>query len=198
MGAALDIIDRRVGLLRERVVSAVSFLVAATLASVVVSEARAYFVLVSLGAAGWAVIAGARLRVASRDREATLDRLVLAGSCDPRCQRRRAYLESAQLHHRLARMLRQTCEQARYRTPSAMWMVDHQIVHAVEHDLRELATVFDTAAGRLPPTAVALVRLLVASPSSPLYELHPTAESERRAIQTTQRILARCRAELDD
>jgi hypothetical protein len=164
----------------------------------VVSEVRAYFVLVSVGAAGWAVIAGARLRVASRDREATLDRLVPAGSCDPRCERRRAYLESAQLHHRLARMLRQTCEQARYRTPSAMWMVDHQIVHAVEHDLRELATVFDTAAGHLPPTAVALVRLLVASPSSPLYELHPTAESERRAIQTTQRILDRCRAELDD
>jgi len=128
----------------------------------------------------------------------TLDRLVLAGSCDPRCEQRRAYLESARLHHRLARMLRQTCEQARYRTPSAVWMVDHQIVRAVEHDLRELATVFDTAAGHLPPTAVALVRLLVASHSSPLYQLHPTAESERRAIQTTQRILARCHAELHD
>jgi len=195
---ALDTIDRRMEWLRERVVSAVSFLVASTVASIVVPELRAYFVLVSLGAAGWALIAGARLRATSRDREAMLDRLVLAGSCDPRCERRRAYLESAQLHHRLARMLRQTCEQARYRTPSAMRMVDHQIVHAVEHDLRELATVFDTAAGHLPPTAVALVRLLVASPSSPLYELHPTAESERRAIQTTQRILARCHAELHD
>jgi len=193
----LDRIDGRMEWLRERVVSAVSFLVASTVASIVVSELRAYFVLVSLGAAGWALIAGARLRAASRDREAMLDRLVLAGSCDPRCERRRAYLGSAQLHHRLARMLRQTCEHARYRTPSAMWMVDHQIVHAVERDLRELATVFDTAAGHLPPTAVALVRLLVASPSSPLYQLHPTAESERRAIQTTERILARCRAELD-
>jgi hypothetical protein len=194
---ALDTIDRRIEWLRERVVSAVSFLVASTVASVVVSELRAYFVLVSLGAAGWALIAGARLRVSSRDREALLDRLVLAGSCDPRCERRRAYLESAQLHHRLARMLRQTCEHARYSTPSAMWMVDHQIVHAVEPDLRELAKVFDSAAGHLPPAAVALVRLLVASPSSPLYQLHPNAESERRAIQTTQRILARCRAELD-
>jgi hypothetical protein len=193
----LDRIDGRMEWLRERVVSAVSFLVASTVASILVSELRAYFVLVSLGAAGWALTAGARLRSASRDREAMLDRLVLAGSCDPRCERRRAYLGSAQLHHRLARMLRQTCEHARYRTPSAMWMVDHQIVHAVERDLRELATVFDTAAGHLPPTAVALVRLLVASPSSPLYQLHPTAESERRAIQTTERILARCRAELD-
>jgi hypothetical protein len=193
----LDRIDGRMEWLRERVVSAVSFLVASTVASILVSELRAYFVLVSLGAAGWALIAGARLRAASRDREAVLDRLVLAGSCDPRCERRRAYLGSAQLHHRLAQMLRQTCEHARYRTPSAMWMVDHQIVHAVERDLRELATVFDTAAGHLPPTAVALVRLLVASPSSPLYQLHPTAESERRAIQTTERILARCRAELD-
>jgi len=195
---ALDTLDRRMEWLRERVVSAVSFLVASTVASVVIPELRAYFMLVSLGAAGWALIAGAQLRATSRDREAMLDRLVLAGSCDPRCERRRAYLESAQLHHRLARMLRQTCEQARYRTPSAVWMVDHQIVRAVEHDLRELATVFDTAAGHLPPAAVALVRLLVASPSSPLYELHPTAESERRALQTTQRILARCRAELDD
>jgi hypothetical protein len=94
-------------------------------------------------------------------------------------------------------MLRETCEQSRLATSSAAWFVDHRAVRAVEHDLRALAAVFDDDAGHLPPAAVALVHYLLASRFSPLYQAHRDAGAERQAIQTTQRIIARCRAELD-
>jgi hypothetical protein len=194
----LDAIERRVEWLRDRLVSALAFTIAAAVASVLVSESRAFFVLVSMGACGWVWLESTRLRLAVFDLRSALDELVLAGSRDPRCERRRLDLRSARLQHRLARMLRQTCEQARCYAPSgALWGVDRQAVHAVERDLRELATVFEAGAGHLPPPAVALVHLLLASRFSPLYEVHPDTASERRAIQTTQRIIARCHAELD-
>ena len=43
--------------------------------------------LVVVGAAAWAVMEVARLCFAEVDRVAALDRLVLAGSSDPRCER---------------------------------------------------------------------------------------------------------------
>jgi len=194
----LDTIERRVERLHERLVSAFALSAAAVAASVVVSGVRAYFVLVSLGGAAWVLIESFRWRVAAADRESALDELVVAGSSDPRCGRRRADLGSARYQHRLAQMLRQTCEQSHCYRPGAAWLVDREAVHAVERDLRELATVFDHDAGHLPPAAGAVVHLLLASKSSPLYEMHPDPASERRAIQTAQGIIARCRAELDD
>ncbi|HSD04041.1 MAG TPA: hypothetical protein VLB81_16815 [Gaiellales bacterium] len=193
----LDTIERGVRRRQERLVSAVAFTASAAAAGVVVSELGTYFVLVSLGAAGWTLFEGARLRLAEFERESVLDELVLAGSWDPRCERRRADLGSPRLHHRLARMLRETCEQSRFATSSAVWFVDHGAVRAVEHDLRALAAVFDDDAGHLPPAAVALVHYLLASRFSPLHQVNPDPAAERQAIQTTQRIIARCRAELD-
>jgi hypothetical protein len=194
----LDIMNDQVERLRDRVVSAAVFVASAASASLVVSDLRQYFVLVSVGAAVWLLVEGIRLRSARSDRDAALDQLVLTGSRDPRCERRRLVLGSPQLHHRLAGMLRQTCDQAHCYTPGALWLVDRQAVHAVEHDLRELARVFDRDAGRLPPAAVALVRYLLWSRLSPLYDVHLDPQSKRRAVQATQRIVARCRAELED
>jgi hypothetical protein len=194
----LDTIDRRVAYLRDRLVSACAFLLAAAVAGAAVSELRAYFVLVALGAAVWALVEGARLRLAAFDRESALDHLVLAGSRDPRCERRRADLGSAQLQCRLAQILRETCEQSHCRAPGALWFLDRRTVHAVEHDLQELAKVFDHDAGHLPPAAVAGVHLLLSPRLSPLFEPHPDAASERRAIETAERIIRRCRAELGD
>jgi hypothetical protein len=194
----LDTIDRQGERLRERLVSACAFVLAAGVAGVAVSELRTFFVLVAVGAAGWALVEGVRLRLAAFDRESALDQLVLAGSRDPRCDRRRADLRSAQLQYRLALILRQTCEQSHCSTPGAPWFLDHRAVHAVEHDLRELATVFAHDAGHLPPAAVAGVNLLLSPRLSPLFEPHPDAAAERRAIAAVERIISRCRAELDD
>ena len=192
----LDMIEREVRRRQERLVSAVAFAASAAAACVTVSEFSTYFLLVSLGAAGWMLVEVTRLRLAEFERESVLDELVLAGSCDPRCERRRADLRSPRLHHRLARMLREICEQSRFAATGAVWFVDDGAVRAVEHDLRALAAVFDDDAGHLPPAAVALVRYLLASRFSPLYQVHPDAAAERQAIQTTQRIIARCQAEL--
>ena len=195
----LDSMDQRVGWLRERLVSALAFTLAAGVAAVVVTELRAYFALVTLGAICWALVEGARLRLAAFDRESMLDELVTVGSCDPRCERRRADLGSALLHRHLARMLRQTSVEAhRYTPTTTMSLGDRHVMHAVEHDLRELAMVFDEDAGNLPPAAVALVHFLLLSRSSPLCMVYPDAVSQRRATETAQRIIARCRAELDD
>jgi hypothetical protein len=183
--------------LRERV-SALAVSLSAAVAGAALPGLRSYFELLSLGAAGWLVVDGVRLRLASFARRSALDQLVLAGSWDPRCPRRRADLESERLQRRLARMLRQTCEQSHCSTAGSLWLVDREVVHAVEADLRELATVFDHNAGHPPPAAVALVHLLLASRASPLFEVHLDPASERRAIQTAQRLGARCRTELGE
>ena len=194
----LDAIDRRAASVRDRLVSACAFLAAAGAAAAAIPQLRAYFGLVALGAAGWAAVEGVRVRLAAFDRESTLDQLVLAGSQDPRCERRRRDLRSAQLQYRLARILRDTCEQSHCSAPGALWFLDRQAVHAVEHDLRELARVFDHDAGHLPPAAVAGVHLLLSPRLSPLFEAHPDAASERRAIEAVERLISRCRAELAD
>jgi hypothetical protein len=193
----LNTIEREVGRRQERLVSALAFTASAGAAAALAPELGTYFVLVSLGAVGWMLVEWARLRLAELERESALDELVLSGSWDPRCERRRADLGSPRLHHRLARMLRETCEQSRFAAPSAAWFVDHGAVRAVEHDLRALAAVFDDDAGHLPPAAVALVHYLLASRFSPLYQMQRDAAAERQAIETTERIIARCRAELD-
>jgi hypothetical protein len=193
----LDAIERHLNRLRERLVSALTLVVAAGVASIAIPELRAYFALVSLGAGGWVLIESVRLQFAAFDRESALNQLVLAGSRDPRCESRRADLRSAQFHHSLARTLRETCEQSHGAT-QGVGFVDRRAVRAVEADLRELAAVFDNDAGRLPPTAAALVDLLLSPRESPLFGVHPDSTSERHAVQTVQRIIARCRIELGD
>ena len=194
----LDRIDRRAEWLRDRLVSACALTLAAGVAGTAVPEVRAYFALVALGAVGWALLEVSRLRLTAFDRESALDQLVLAGSCDPRCERRRADLGSAQLQYRLAQILRETCEQSHSCAPGALWFLDRRAVHAVEHDLRELARVFDRGAGHLPPAAVASVHLLLSPRLSPLFGAHADPASERRAIETVELIISRCRAELED
>lgn len=194
----LDAIERHLNRLRERLVSALALVVAAAVASIAISELRAYFALVSLGAGGWVLIESVRLQFAAFDRESALNQLVLAGSRDPRCESRRADLRSAQFHHSLARTLRETCEQSHGATHGGVGFVDRRAVRAVEADLRELASVFDNDAGRLPPTAAALVDLLLSPRESPLFGVHSDSTSERHAVQTVQRIIARCRSELGD
>jgi hypothetical protein len=143
------------------------------------------------------LIESVRLQFTAFDRESALNQLVLAGSRDPRCESRRADLRSAQFHHSLARTLRETCEQSHGAT-QGVGFVDRRAVRAVEADLRDLAAVFDNDAGRLPPTAAALVDLLLSPRESPLFGVHPDSTSERHAVQTVQRIIARCRSELGD
>ena len=92
--SALDEIGRRVAQLQERLVSAVVFAAAAAAAALVVPPERRFMVCVCLGAAGWAMIECFRLHVAGDDERETLDQLILVGSCDPRCERRRAQLRS--------------------------------------------------------------------------------------------------------
>jgi hypothetical protein len=196
--SALDEIGRRVAQLQERLVSAVVFAAAAAGAALVVPPERRYMVCVCLGAAGWAMIECFRLHVAGDDERETLDQLILAGSCDPRCERRRAQLRSAAVQHNLARMLRQTCVRAHTGGAATDWLLDWRTVQAVEDDLRQLAAVFDRDAGSVPPEAVVRIRMLIGSPASPLCVARASADSRRRAIRSAQTMIARCRADLPD
>lgn len=110
----LDEIARRSAQLQDRLVSAVTFSASAGAAALFVPVERSFMLLVAVGAVVWAVIEVTRLWVAAGDRVVALDRLVLAGSSDPRCQRRRSQLRSPRVHHRLARTLRQTCQQSHH------------------------------------------------------------------------------------
>jgi hypothetical protein len=195
----LDEIARRSARLQDRLVSAVTFSAAALASALLVPAERSFMLLVAVGAVAWAVIEVTRLWVAEGDRVVALDRLVLAGSADPRCERRRSQLRSPRVHHRLARMLRQTCQQSHRRSPGtiSLWLLDRRAVRAVEDDLEELAEVFDNDAGHLPPEAVVRARMLVAPRSSPLYAVtYMDAVSSKRAIRDAQLMIARCRAEL--
>jgi hypothetical protein len=177
----------------------VTFSAAAAAAALFVPAERSFMLLVAAWAAAWAVIEVTRLWGAAGDRVAALDRLVLAGSSDPRCERRRSQLRSPRVHHRLAQTLRQTCQQA-HRSGTAtlsLWLLDRRAVRAVEDDLEELAEVFDNDAGHLPPEAVVRARMLVAPQSSPLYTVtYADAVASGRAIRDAQLMIARCRAEL--
>jgi hypothetical protein len=192
----LDTIERRADQLRDRLVSALAFASAAAAAAVLVSVWRQYLLFVAIGAACWWLIEAARLRLAAEARESALDQLVLAGSHDPRCERRRADLASARAQYDVARSLRRICEQSHGSGLSAAAILDRHAVRAVEHDLQELAATFDRAAGDLPPEAVVRTRMLIALPWSPLYAEHPDIASEGRAIQDAKRMIARCRADI--
>lgn len=195
----LDEIARRSARLQDRLVSAVTFSAAAGAAGLFVPAERTFMLLVAAWAAAWAVIEVTRLWGAAGDRVATLDRLVLAGSSDPRCERRRSQLRSPRVHHRLAQTLRQTCQQSHHSSPGtiSLWLLDRRAVQAVEDDLEELAEVFDNDAGHLPPEAVVRAHMLVAPRSSPLYTVtYMDAVSSKRAIRDAQLMIARCRAEL--
>ena len=195
----LDEIARRTARLQDRLISAVAFSAAAGASALLVPAERSFMLLVAAWAAAWAVIEVIRLWDAAGDRVAALDRLVLAGSSDPRCERRRSQLRSPRVHHRLARMLRQTCQQSHRHSPGIMslWLLDRRAVRAVEDDLEDLAEVFDHDAGHLPPEAVVRVRMLIAPQSSPLYTVtYMDAAASKRAIRDAQLMIARCRAEL--
>jgi hypothetical protein len=195
----LDEIARRSVRLQDRLVSAVTFSAAAGAAALLVPAERSFMLLVAVGAAAWALIEVTRLWLAQGDRVAALDRLVLAGSSDPRCERRRSQLRSPRVHHRLARTLRRTCQHSHHSSRGALslWLLDQRAVQAVEGDLEELAEVFDNDAGHLPPEAVVRARMLIAPRSSPLYTFtYMDAASSKRAIRDAQLMIAHCRAEL--
>ena len=123
--------------------SAIVFLVGAGASALLVSAEQQFMLMVGLGAAVWLAIELTRLRLASDDRLETLDRMILAGSDDPRCGRRRAQLRSPRVQRSLARTLRQTCTEAQNYHPAIGWLLDWGTVRAVEDDLRELADVLD-------------------------------------------------------
>jgi hypothetical protein len=193
----LNAIDRHVERLRGRLVSALAFAAAAA-AAALVPAIREYLLLVGAGAAGWASVEAGRLMLAATERRSVIDRMVLAGSRDPRCLGRRAELRSARSQHEVARMLRETCAQAHSRSPGGVSVVDRHTVRAVEHDLRELAALIDHDAGHLSPEAAIRALRLVSSPGSPLYDVHPDEASERRAIEATERMIDECRGEITD
>jgi len=195
----LDEIARRSARLQERFVSAVTFSGAAATSALLVPAERSFMLLVAVGAVAWAAIEVIRLWLVGGDRVAALDRLVLAGSSDPRCEQRRSQLRSPLVHHRLAQMLRQTCQQSHRETTGtiSLWLLNRRAVHAVEDDLEDLAEVFDKDAGRLSPEAVVRARMLIAPRSSPLYAVtYMDAVSSTRAVRDAQLMIAHCRAEL--
>ena len=195
----LDEIARRSARHQERLVSAVAFSAAAGAAALLVPADRSFMLLVAVGAMVWAAFEVARLGVAGGDRVAALDRLVLAGSSDPRCEQRRLQLRSPRVHHCLAQMLRQACRQSHRDTPGtlSLWLLDRRAVQAVEDDLEELAEVFDKDAGHLPPEAVVRARMLIVPRPSPLYTVtYLDTISSQRAVRDAQLMIARCRAEL--
>jgi hypothetical protein len=192
----LDALTRRIARLQERLASAVVFAAGAAAAALLIPAERGLMAWVAAGAAGWAAIELFRLATADGDRVETLDALVLAGSRDPRCERRRAELRSRRAQQRVARMLRETCARAHERTPSAgWWILDRRAVRAVEADLRDLAAAFDRDAGHIPPEAVVRTRMLLVSPASPLYA-GAVADADEGAISDAEAMIARCRAEL--
>ncbi len=192
----LDAIARRIARLQERLASAVVLAACAAAAALLIPAERDLMLWVAAGAAGWTAIELLRLGIADGDRVETLDALVLAGSHDPRCERRRAELRSRRAQLRVARMLRETCAQAYDRSPSAgWWVLDRRAVRAVEADLRDLAAAFDRDAGRIPPEAVVRTRMLIVSPASPLRAVG-VAAAEARPVTDAEAMIARCRAEL--
>ncbi len=193
----LDAIARRIARLQERLASAFVFAACAAAAALLIPAERRLMLWVAAGAAGWTAVELLRLGMADGDRVETLDALVLSGSRDPRCERRRAELRSRRAQQRVARMLRQTCAQAHDRTPSAgWWILDRHAVRAVEADLRDLAAAFDRDAGHIPPEAVVRTRMLIASPASPLCAAGVADAAGARAIADAEAMIARCRAEL--
>jgi len=192
----LDRIDALVAHLTERLVSAAAFAFSAAGAALIVGAWQGYLQLVAVGAAAWAVLEMARLMLAEDDRRAAVDRLVLAGSRDARCARRRSDLGSARTQHAVARGLRNIRTQANAPTPVAFRVVDSQTVHAVERELQELAAIVDENAGHLPAEAIVRLRQLISSPDSPLLAPHVDAKAKRRSVEDAERMIARCRADL--
>jgi hypothetical protein len=194
----LDRIDARTEHLKERLVSAMAFAGASALAALAAGAWHSYLWLVSCGALGWAVLEFVRLTFAVDDRRQAVDRLVLAGSRDARCARRRRELASARTQHAVAKSLRNVCIQADARTPVAFRVVDPQTVHAVERELQELAATLDADAGHVPAEAVVRLRQLISSPESPLLAPHLDAGAKLRSIEDAERLIARCRADMHD
>jgi hypothetical protein len=192
----LDRIDARTERLKERIVSAVAFTAASASAALVVGAWRGYLWLVCGGAAGWAALEIGRMMLANDDRRRAIDRLVLAGSHDARCEGRRRELAGARMQHRIAKGLRDVCVQAHSATPVAFRVVDPQTVRAVEHELQELAASVDEDAGHVPAEAIVRLRLLIASPESPLLMPHLDADAKRRSIEDAERLIERCRADM--
>jgi hypothetical protein len=195
---ALEQMSMRVSLLQERLVSAVAFSSAAAAAAMVVPPGRQFMLWVSVGAAGWAMVELARLCSAGDDRRRMVDELILAGSSDSRCDHRRAQLRSAELHHALARTLRQTCARSHARGVPIDCLLDRSTVHAVEDDIRQLADLVDRDAGHVAPEAAARIRILVASSASPLYTQPPSRGSSGGAIRDAHSMINRCRADVPD
>lgn len=194
----LDRIDAGIEHRKERLVSAIAFASASAAAALAVAAWQDYLVYVSLGAVAWAVLELARLSLLEDDRRQAVDRLVLAGSSDARCARRRRELASARAQHDVARRLREMCRQSHARTPLAFRVIDAETVHAVEEELQELAETLDVDAGRIPAEAIVRLRQLIASPESPLLTPHLDAEAKRHSIEDAERLIARCRADLHD
>jgi hypothetical protein len=191
----LDRIDLRTRNLRQRLVTAVAFTGASAAAALVVHQWHGYLWLVSGGAAGWAALELGRMMLARDDRRRAIDRLLLAGSHDARCEERRTELVSARTQHAVADALRNVCAQAHAATPIALRVVDPQTVRAVEHELQDLAATVDEDAGHLPAEAIVRMRLLIASPESPLLAPHLDGGAKRRSIADAERLIARCRAD---
>jgi len=194
----LDRIDARTQELKERLVSALAFAATSTAAALAISIWQGYLWLVSGGAVAWAVLELVRLMFAEDDRRRAVDRLLLAGSHDARCARRRSELASARTQHDVARKLRDVCSQAHAPTPLAFRVVDPKTVHAVEKELQELAATVDADAGHVPAEAIVRLRQLISPPESPLLAPHLDADAKRRSIEDAERLIARCRADLHD
>ncbi len=194
----LDRIDGRIEHLTQRLVAAVAFAGASAAAALVVGAWGDYLWLVSGGAAGWAALELGRMMLANDDRRRAVDRLVLAGSHDARCARRRVDLASTRTQHAVAEGLRDVCVQAHTASPIAFRVVDPQTVRAVEHELQELAASVDEDAGHVPAEAIVRLRLLMSSPESPLLAPHLDADAKRRSIEDAERLIARCRADMHD
>lgn len=192
----LDRIDARTDDLKRRLVTAVAFAGAAAAAALVVGAWDGYLWLVCGGGAGWAALELGRITLTEDDRRRAVDRLVLAGSHDPRCEARRSELASERMQHAVAEGLRDVCLQAHAATPIAFRVVDPQTVRAVEPDLQELAATVDGDAGHVPAEAIVRLRLLISSPGSPLLAPHLDADAKRRSIDDAERLIERCRADL--
>jgi hypothetical protein len=194
----LDRIDAQIEHLEQRLATAAGFAGASAATALVAGAWTDYFWLVFCGAAGWAALGLGRLALAADDRRRAVDRLVLAGSHDDRCARRRIELASARRQNAVAEGLRDVCMQAHAPTPIAFRVVDPHTVRAVEHELQELAATVEEDAGRVPAEAIVRLRLLIASPESPLLAPHLDADARRRSIEDAERLIARCRADLKD
>jgi hypothetical protein len=120
----LDRIDAHIEHLEQRLATAAGFASASAATALVAGAWTDYFWLVFCGAAGWAALGLGRLALAADDRRRAVDRLVLAGSHDDRCARRRIELASARRQNAVAEGLRDVCMQAHAPTPIAFRVVD--------------------------------------------------------------------------